>query len=492
MDYIAMDEKLEPVTQLLLARKPQMALERLQFMIHQGIFFPEEMWRVYQRLGDCYFAMLDVEKTREALWECLMHPTGMPLRKQQEIYSNYLFVSHYSSKITDEEMRKKHFLYNQLLQRNVLFTHRKRKHEKLRIGYLAPMHCKNVVSFFSVHLMTMYDRSRFEVYCYSLHEEKDEITTQLKEQVDGWHVFPTEQKKREMAEKIFQDEIDILVDLGVHTSGGRTLQIMGYRPAPVQMAGIGYMSTSGMHAVDYFLTDCYCDPTGKNDGDFTEKLIRLPQSHFCYMPPERILQCKGVYQLHDPIWFGSFNNIAKITEPMLRNWMKILQRVPKAKLLIKNASKNVWNIKALRRKMRRLGFPEERYVLEESSADYLDRYLDVDIILDTYPYTGGASTCDALLRGLPVISRYGKRHGTRFSYSLLANVGLDDLAAANDEEYVEKAVALANNKERIKAIHENLPRIMMKSPIMDVKGYVRQIETVYEQVWQKWMIRAKG
>ena len=491
MDYVAMDKKLEPVAQLLLAKKPKMALERLQFMLHQGVFLPEEMWRVYQRLGNCYFALLEIDKAREMLWSCLMHPEGMPLRKQQESYSNYLFISHYSAQISDEELREKHFIYNQLMRNNILFKHRKRHHKKLRIGYLAPMHCKNVVSFFSVHLMTMYDRSRFEVYCYSLQEGKDDLTTQLKAQTDGWHVFPADQKKREMAEKIYQDEIDILVDLGVHTFGGKTLQIMGYRPAPVQIAGIGYMSTSGLDTVDYFLTDRYCDPPGQNDEDFSEALIRLPQSHFCYMPPERILQCKGVYELHDPIWFGSFNNIAKITEPVLHCWMEILRRVPQAKLLIKNASNTVWNVTALRQKMRRLGFPEDRYVLEESSGDYLDRYLDVDIILDTYPYTGGASTCDALLRGMPVISRYGKRHGTRFSYSLLANVGLEDLAAASDEEYIEKAVALANNPERIKWIHENLPQIMIKSPIMDVKGYVQQIESAYEQVWHKWMIQAK-
>ena len=490
MDYIAMDKKLEPVVKLMLAKKPQMALERLQFLIHQGVFLPEEMWRVYQRMGDCYFALLEPEKTREVLWECLTHPVGMPLRKQQEIYSNYLFISHYHPLVSDEELREKHFLYNQLMANNVLFHHRKRKHAKLRIGYLAPMHCRNVVSFFSVHLMTAYDRSRFEVYLYSFEEENDALTVQLKEQTDGWQVFPASMMRREMAEKIYQDEIDILVDLGVHTYGGRTLQIMGYRPAPVQMAGIGYMSTSGMTAIDYFLTDRYCDPPGQNDEDFTEKLIRLPHSHFCYMPPERILYCKGVYKLHDPVWFGSFNNIAKINESVLRCWREILRRVPGSMLLIKNASHSVWNLTALRQKMRRLGFPDDQYILEQGSADYLDRYLDVDIVLDTYPYTGGGSTCDALLRGMPVITRYGKRHGTRFSYSLLANVGLEDLAASSDAEYIEKAVALANNPERIKRIHAELPQIMMKSPIMNIKDYVDTVENVYERIWQQWLVRA--
>ncbi len=490
MDYIAMDEKLKPVNELLLARKPKMALERLQFLIHQGAFLPEEAWRVYQRLGDCYFAMLEIEKAREALWQCLTHHTGMPLRKQQEIYSNYLLLSHYSGEITDEEMREKHFIYNQLLGRNEMFIHRKRRHEKIRIGYLAPMHCKNVVSFFSVQLLTAYDRSRFEVFLYSLYGEEDDLTRQLQEQTDGWYVFPADMHKRDMAARIYQDEIDILFDLGGHTDGGRTLQIMGYRPAPVQMAGIGYMSTTGMAVTDYFLTDCYCDPPGQNDEDFTEKLIRLPHSHFCYTPPERILQCKNVYKLHEPIWFGSFNNIAKITESMLLCWKEILHRVPGAKLLIKNASNTVWNQQALRQKLRKLDFPEDRYVLEGSTADYLDRYLDVDIILDTYPYTGGGSTCDALLRGMPIIARYGKRHGSRFSYSLLANVGLADLAAASEEEYIEKAVALAHNPARIQQIHVELPQRMMASPIMNAREYVQTMETVYEQILQHWLVQA--
>lgn len=491
MDYIAMDRKLEPVIKLYTAHKPKLALDRLRFLLNQGIFLPEEMWRVYQRMGDCFFDMLEIDKAREVYWYCLTHAEGMPLRKQQEIFSNYLFISHYSTRISDEELREKHFIYDQLLQRSVMFTHRKRKHKKLRIGYLAPMHCKNVVSFFSVHLMTTYDKSRFEVYLYSLMGQDDDLTKQLQEETDGWYIFPANMKRREMAEKIYRDEIDILVDLGVHTAGGQTLQIMGYKPAPVQMAGIGYMSTSGMTAIDYFLTDRYCDPLGENDEDFSEKLIRLPQSHFCYMPPERILHCKGVYKLHSPIWFGSFNNIAKITEPMLLCWKEILNRVPGARVLIKNASSSVWNLAALRQKMRRVSFPEERYVLEKGSHDYLDRYLDVDIVLDTYPYTGGGSTCDALLRGMPVITRYGKRHGTRFGYSLLANVGLEDLAAGSDEEYIEKAVALAKDPERIKRIHAELPAKMMASPIMDVKEYVKTVESAYEQIWQRWLIQAR-
>ena len=125
-------------------------------------------------------------------------------------------------------------------------------------------------------------------------------------------------------------------------------------------------------------------------------------------------------------------------------------------------------------------------MFEGVTGDYFDRYADVDILLDTYPYTGGGTTCDALICGVPVITKYGSRHGTRFSYSLLANLGLEELAAASDEEYVEKAVALAKDPELLAVLHEKIPELMKSSPVMDGAGYVRDVEAAYLRMWQAW------
>ena len=133
------------------------------------------------------------------------------------------------------------------------------------------------------------------------------------------------------------------------------------------------------------------------------------------------------------------------------------------------------------------GVDADCLMIEQPGQDYLSRYYDVDLLLDTYPYVGGGTTCDALYMGVPVISRYGRRHGTRFGYSLLMNVGLEELTAATEEEYIEKAVALASDTELLAALHRQIPQMFRQSPVMDVAGYMRDIQSAYERIWQEWL-----
>lgn len=488
IDYAVMDKKLEPVVKLLLADQPQLALDRLLFLMKQGIFLPEETWRVYQRLGACYVALMDIDKAQQSYWGALNHPVGMPLKEQRLIYSNYLFLLHYLPDVSREFMRKQHFGYQQLCVSEWMKLPEARNHDKIRVGYLAPEFVNTVVNFFSIQLLTAYDKVRFEVYVYSILPSEDVLTEELRKHVNVWRSFPAGTSSGQIAAKIAQDEVDILFDLTIHTEGGMTLPIMSMHPAPVQVAGIGYMSTSGMKAVDYFLTDVYLDPPGQHDEDFSEQLIRLPHSHLCYTPPERSLYCQKIWQLHRPIVFGSFNNFAKITDSMLRVWKKILDRVPDSKLLLKNATRRNHHPQMMTRRLRHLGFRDTQMEIEGSTADYLDRYMDVDIILDTYPYTGGGTTCDALFRGVPVITKYGDRHGTRFGYSLLANLGLPELASETDEEYIAKAVALANDPVLLNRLHEQIPQAM-KATIMNADRYVREVETAYQKIWDVWLTK---
>ena len=287
---------------------------------------------------------------------------------------------------------------------------------------------------------------------------------------------------KERARTIAADEIDILFDLGVHTDGGHGLATLGYKAAPVQIAGIGYMSTSGLKAVDYYLSDRFLDPLGKGDAYFSEKLLRLSHSHFCYTPFEEIFKSTIDWQPHERPVFGCFNNSAKISEEMLRLWLTLLRRVPGAKLLLK-----AWKPEALLEKARSLGYRSGEIEVRPMTLDYVHEYMDMDIALDTFPYTGGGTTCEAIYMGVPVVTLAGTRHGTRFGLSLLENVGLGELVSNTPEEYVEKAAALASDAELLTALHKNLRPMMQRSPLMDGKSYVREIEAMYEDVWQAWL-----
>ena len=221
-------------------------------------------------------------------------------------YSNYLFTLH-NLPCSREFMLAESQKYNDFFAGLTRYEHqRQQRHEKLRIGYVSPDLRFHVVAFFSYAFFKSYDKHRFEVYCYAKCEE-DAASREFAAAVDHWTNIRYDTAEQAAA-RIYQDEIDILIDLSGHTANN-CLPILAYKPAPIQISGIDWFDTTGLAAVDYFLADGYTDPEGLNDAFFTEKLLRLPHSHFCYMwhdaplpvPPAR-------YRENGYITFGSFNN----------------------------------------------------------------------------------------------------------------------------------------------------------------------------------------
>ncbi len=361
------------------------------------------------------------------------------------------------------------------------------RHKKIRVGYVSPDFRRHVMYEFIRPFFQCYDRDAFEVYAYSLAKEPDDCTEQLKQLVDGWReVDPYEPEKT--AKQIWEDEIDILFDLAGHTADSG-LPAFAWKPAPVQISGIGYMTTTGLPAVDYFLTDGFVDPLGEHEEDFVEQLLRI-RSQFCYrslaehLPESQMAPCQG----RGWILFGSFNAYHKLTDEMLLVWKRILEEVPRSKLLLKCQVFFAPEMKlAAYKRLRALGLDMDRVIFEPATKEYMERYLDVDIALDTYPYPGGGTTCDALYMGVPVITRYSNRHSTRFGYGILQNIGIGELAVESVEEYIERAVAIAQDKELLEYIHRSLRSMMKKSPVMDAKGYMREIEARYLEIWERYL-----
>lgn len=488
-DFKTFYAKVNYVRKLLKKGKNQQAITQLNILVKQGTFTEEERWAVLDLYGTCFYNLSDMNKKLEYEWLSIMSAQGQPLRMQQESYSDYLMLQHYLSGIDDIEWRNKCFGYDALYHGVKKYRHslKNHNHKKLRIGYLSHSLAENIGTYFTIQLFSIYDRSRYELYCYGTHYADDRLTDELRNHVKKVYVYPKQVLMKSIAEQIYKDEIDILFDVDVHNAGGHTLMVAGYKPAPVQISGIGYMSTSGLKAVDYFLGDIYCDPPGLTEADFSEKLLRLPHSHFCYTPTERVLRCQRVYHREGRIQFASFNKFFKITDEMLCAWRKILQSIPGSHLLLKNAMHHYNALFVMHTRLLAAGFSEEQFTLEDASSDYLERYADVDILLDTYPYTGGGTTCEALYCGVPVVSRYGERHGERFGYSLLKNIGLGELACPDTETYIRTAIALAQDEELLRVLHQRIPKMMQQSPVMDGSGYVRDVEHLYERIWAQWI-----
>ena len=489
MNFDKTFKKIEKIKDLYDHGQYEMALSLLNAAVRRGIFEADEQWVVDDCYSRTYYQMGEVDIALDYAWKSINEPEGQNFRTQQWHFSDYLFMLHYSPRTTDALMRERHFLYDQFATPESMchHSHARHRHDRIRIGYLANSFRGGVITLFCWPMIVGYDRSRFEVYCYALEDVKEEGGTldAVRSQVKVLRSYKWGQMKAEIVRDIYEDEIDILVDLNVHASGGCTAAVMCHRPAPVQVAGIGYMATSGTRAVDYFIGDRYCDPPGA-ERDFKETLLRLP-SHFCYTPLERARAVKRTYALTDHIRFATFNNGLKINPEVAAAWAEILRRVPGSTLLVKGASGKKYMTQERHRMLLAAGIPAERIRMEKPSHDFLQRYMDVDIQLDTFPYVGGATMADSLFMGVPVVTRYGKRHGTRFGYSMLMQVGLGELASPDTEGYIERAVALAEDRQLLAALHAQLPERMRQSPLMDSRGYIRELETCYEEIWQRWL-----
>lgn len=473
--------------------KPELAWQKLDFITAQEPLPDNELWYVENLRFLIALQLGEIEKGLAHLRLSLDSTVGQPLGRQQYNYSNLLFAQHYSACDTDEQRRQDTMRYHLFEQAVQPFSHaRQARHERLRIGYLS---CggfnDGVISNFAIQLLGSYDKQRFEVYGYDCSDKKaDALADEISTWAAGWYQKPEGEdfSPQQAAERIYKDEIDILVDLSGHSEGGQTMQVAAYRPAPVQMSAIGYMSSTGMERMDYFLGDPYCDPVGQSERDFSEELLRLPHSHFCYTPSELAYHTERQRQAHEGVVFGSFNNLLKVNDAVLAAWSEILRRVPGSSLLLKSSEKMVSSMqRAFRKRAEAAGISPDRICIEAAELGYMARYNAMDIALDTFPYVGGGTTCDALYMGVPVVSLYGQRHGTRFGYSILCNAGLKELAAGTVEEYVEKAVQLALDKELLAALHEEIPGMFRRSPVMDAAGYMREMEEAYERIWQKWL-----
>lgn len=418
-------------------------------------------------------------------------------------YSNYLFNAHYIF-MSREEYFRIHAGFDNLFKDIKKYKHKSfvhKRHRKIRLGYISPDFRQHVVLLFIWAMLTQYDREKFEVYCFSYSRVEDQYSDYIKSQVTAWFNI-CELNFSQAAKLIYGQEIDILVELAGH-SRNNCLPVLAYRPAPVQVCGIGYFATTGLRTVDYFLTDKYlvqeentehfeaqvADVRLQESRYFVEKLLVLPHSHFCYKPLENMPEPMSAPCMKKGyVTFGSFNNLSKVNDTVLAVWAEILQRVPGSRLFLKgDLLSDEEGRDIVRQKLVSLGIEEARLELRGFSRSYLTEYYEMDVALDTFPYPGGGTTCDALYMGVPVVSLGDGSHGGNFGISLLKNAGLDFCCTYSHEEYVEKAVLLAGDFELLDALHLGLRNMMRKSPLMNQAVYMRDLENGYKEIWQAYM-----
>jgi predicted O-linked N-acetylglucosamine transferase (SPINDLY family) len=408
--------------------------------------------------------------------------------------SNLLLALHYVASPDVESIYREHRKWEDLharpLEQEIArHANEPNSNRRLRIGYVSPdFRLHSVASFFE-SLLACHDRREVEVFCYSNVLGADAVTDRLRLQAGHWREI-TGLGDADVAGLIRGDQIDILVDLAGHT-GRHRLLTFARKPAPIQVTWLGYCDTTGLSAMDYRLTDAHADPPGTTEHLHSEQLFRIPTGAWCFRPSEHAPPVNDPPVLRGGgVTFGSFNALPKITDEIVSIWSRVLCELPDSRLLLKNLGFQDASVqRRLRTRFAKGGVAPERVGLLgrlPELADHLACYHRIDIALDTFPYHGTTTTCEALWMGVPVVTLAGRTHAARVGVSLLNSVGLPELVAASAEDYVRTATTLARDLPRLAQLRRTLRERMAHSPLMDAPRFARAIEAAYRDMWQRW------
>lgn len=347
--------------------------------------------------------------------------------------------------------------------------------DKIRIGFMSSDLRNHPVAYFSLPLFENVDRDRFEIYCYSFYQgEASPIQRRLAEMADAfrWHPDITE---RDAAQMIADDDLDILFELGGATNMNK-VGIMAWKPAPITVSWLGYPHSIGLETIDYLLVDPFLNPP--DPSLLIEKPLSMPHSWIAMsryaFPDEHQINPVTPVTRNGFITFGTANNPYKYSPEMLRVWARTVAAVPESRFLfVRPEGGSQAFVRNIRARFEAEGVSPDRIEFRAVRGTHMPHYNDIDIALDTFPQTGGTTTCEAAWMGVPTVTLVGEALFERLSYSILTNAGLGDLCAATKEDFVDIAVRLANMPDRIQTLRTGLREQLRASPLGQTEQFAR-------------------
>lgn len=360
----------------------------------------------------------------------------------------------------------------------------------LRVGYVSGDFRNHPVGRFALPLIESHDAGHVEVTCYSDAMDSDEITRATRSAANHW-CETSDLNDQQLAEKVQEDRIDVLVDLTGHMQMTRLL-MFAHKPAPVQVTYLGHPNTTGLETIDCRITDALHDPTGKSDELNVERLARLPRPLWCYRPlgDEALPVTPSPSADGRPVMFGCMNRISKLTPEMMRLWAGMLHQVPGARLRILVEPGTGSSVVT---RLARHGIDPRSLDISHrgSRREYLENFSRIDLHLDTFPYNGATTTFDGLWMGVPTVTLAGDTHVQRVGLAVLSTLGLQELVGRTPNDYARIAVELACNRTRLTGMRWTLRPRLQASPLMDGKGLAAAVERLYRDLWRQWC-RTKG
>jgi predicted O-linked N-acetylglucosamine transferase (SPINDLY family) len=440
----------------------------------------------HHMLGFALAYQCEIEPAIEAFLQAHRHEP-----KSGGVISNALFASLYSDRRDAQGVLALHRELAPRIRPARPAPERRRNERgperRLRIGYLSPDLRTHPVSAFLEPVLAHHERARFEVACYSTTSAPDAVTERLRAHAAIWRDCSGWSDAR-VAELIEVDGVDILVDLAGHTALN-SAAVLRSKPAPVQALYIGYPSTSGLPEMDYVIADGHLCPPG-SETLYGEKVVRVEGSYWCFRPPADAPAVGALPALASGhVTFGSYNAYQKLGDTAVALWARVLRAVPDSRLVLKALAFADPSVR--RRAQRRFadaGIAESRIeaIPPTEPADHYADYGRLDVALDTTPYNGATTTCEALWMGVPVISLAGDRFCGRMGLSLLENLGLPELVARDADSFLQIAVALASDLPRLQFLRNELRERMAASPVCDGAKAARALEVALRGMWRAW------
>ena len=405
------------------------------------------------------------------------------------VHSNLIYTLHFDVSSTAKAIHEEHQRWCQQHVTPLAATFReadpdRNGERRLRVGYVSPDFCDQAECFFVLPLLEAHDRSLYEIHAYSSVNQPDHITARFRQAVDVWHDVRTLDDDQ-LAKKVVSDRVDILIDLTMHMANNRLL-VFARKPSPVQVTWLAYPATTGLNAINYRLTDSLMESAADPYPFSAEVPVRLPESWCCYHPVTESPPCtRAPARVAGKNTFGSLNNFFKNNDAVLRRWAHVLTATPDSSLLLLCPSDAARD--RVRLFMTQAGIAAERleFVGRQQRYDYLSTYQRIDVALDPFPYNGITTTLDALWMGVPVLTLPGALPPARAGLSLLTTLGLTEMIAHSEDDYIRRAVSLACDLPRLAANRADLREHLLRSPLMDAPRFARNVESAYRTMWRQ-------
>jgi predicted O-linked N-acetylglucosamine transferase (SPINDLY family) len=467
--------------------RPDEAVEELR----RAIALRANYGEAYTNLAGALADRGEAEQSTAAYWRAVeLNPTS------SQVHGNLLYSLYFHPDYDAHAILKEHRVWADRYARPLasgILPHRNDRdpERRLRVGYLSPDFCTHVVGWNLLPLLEHHDHSKFEVYCYSNVRRPDSFTEKIRVCADVWRDINALSDEA-AARLIREDKIDILVDLSLYMAANRML-VFARKPAPVQVTYLGYCGTTGLDTIDYRISDPYFDEPDGDCSCYSEHTLRLPRTYWSYRPGGPTPEVGGLpARKAGHVTFGCLNALRKVNDPVLQLWARVMNAVSGSRLLINSpvGRARQW----ITRVMGAGGIDASRleFVGFQPWPAYIELYNRIDIALDPFPCNGGITTCDGLWMGVPVVTLHGHTAVGRAGSSILHNVGLPELIASSQEEYVKIAAELAGDLGRLEGMRRGLRDRLRRSPLMDAPQFARDVEAAYREMWRSWCSQRGG